>query len=84
MTTMTAATAIMLSATTLMSQLTAPDAPSATATPPPEAPKPTPMAATPQSKQKKTEQTAAMAGAGQMTPQSTLLSGNEKRSVLGG
>jgi hypothetical protein len=53
-------------------------------TPPPATPAPTPMAATPMSRQKKTEQQAAITTAGAMTPQATLLSGNEKRSVLGG
>ena len=53
-------------------------------TPPPATPAPTPMAATPMSRQKKTEQQAAITTAGAMTPQATLLSGNEKRCVLGG
>lgn len=65
----------------------APDAQAGTPyapTPPPPVPAPTPMARTPRSVVKKTEQTAAIASAGQLTPQATLLSGNERRSVLGG
>ena len=60
--------------------LMAPDAPGPT--PPPEVPKPIPMAKQPN--QKKTEQDMALASAGQLTPSATLLSGNERRSVLGG
>lgn len=56
-----------------------------TPTPPPATPAPTPMAPVPiKAAQKKIEQQSAIASAGQMSPQATLLSGNEKRSVLGG
>jgi len=79
--------AIGMGASMLMNTLTQDGASSAapyTPTPAPTTPAPTPMAPTPKSQQKKTEQTAAIATAGQLTPQATLLSGNEKRSVLGG
>ena len=78
--------AIGMGASMLMNTLTQDGASGAqsTPTPPPATPAPTQMAPTPQSQQKKTEQTAAMATAGRLTPQATLLSGNEKRSVLGG
>lgn len=81
--------AIGMGASMLMSQMSQPDAPAAAPyqpTPPPAVPAPTPMA-TPvpiMSAQKKTEQRAAISSAGSMTPQATLLSGNERRSVLGG
>ena len=84
MTAMTAGTAMLvgMAGSAILNTVLAPDAPAAL-TPPPVTP-PTPMALLPKTTQKKTEQEAALATAGQMTPQNTLLSGNEKRSVLGG
>ena len=68
----------------LYSKLSTPNAPGTTAAPAVTPPTPMPQYTT-AAAQKKHEQQLSMSSAGQMTPQATLLSGNDKqRNTLGG